>query len=59
MSKSEQVGFHKGSVSTLVKERQELVKMISIVDQLIQLHIKSLKELGVDITKRPQLEDKV
>lgn len=59
MSKQEQIGFHKGSVSTLVKERQELVKMISIVDQLIQLHIKALRDLGVDITKKPHLEDKV
>lgn len=59
MNKTEQVGFHKGSVSTLVKERQELVKMVSIVDQLIQMHIKALKDLGVDITKKPHLEDKV
>ncbi len=64
MNKDEQVGFHKGSVSTLVKERQELVKMVSIVDQLIQLHVKALKDLGIDLSQQQQpatgkLEDKV
>ncbi len=48
-SKDEQVGFHKGALSTLAKERQELIKLIQIVEQLMQLHIKSLKELGVDL----------
>ena len=48
-NKDEQVGFHKGALSTLAKERQELIKLIQIVEQLMQLHIKSLKELGVDL----------
>ena len=48
-SKDEQIGFHKGALSTLAKERQELIKLIQIVEQLMQLHIKSLKELGVDL----------
>lgn len=48
-SKMEQIGFHKGSLSTLAKERQELAKMLSIVEQLMQMHIKALKELGVDL----------
>jgi hypothetical protein len=59
MTKSEQVGFHKGSVSTLVKEREELVKMVTIVDQLIKMHVNALKGVGVDITKKAKLEDKV
>ncbi|MBI2672777.1 hypothetical protein HYX19_00805 [Candidatus Woesearchaeota archaeon] len=49
MSKEEQIGFHKGSLNTLAKEREELVKMISVVEQLMQLHIQSLKELGIDL----------
>ena len=49
MSQEEQVGFHKGSISVLAKERQELSKMISIVEQLMQMHIESLKKLGVDL----------
>ena len=49
MSKDEQIGFHKGSLSTLSKERQELAKMVSIVEQLMQMHVARLKELGVDL----------
>ncbi len=49
MSKEEQIGFHKGSLNTLAKEREELVKMIGVVEQLMQLHIQSLKELGIDL----------
>ncbi len=59
MNKDEQIGFHKGSVSTLVKEREEIIRMITIVDQLIKMHVKALKDLGVDLTKNPKLEDKV
>jgi len=50
-SKEEQVGFHKGALSTLAKERQELARILSIVEQLMQLHIKGLQDLGVDLTK--------
>ena len=49
MSKDEQIGFHKGSLSTLAKEREELLKIINICEQLIQMHVKALKELGVDL----------
>ncbi|HJX06053.1 MAG TPA: hypothetical protein VJ461_05030 [Candidatus Nanoarchaeia archaeon] len=48
-SKEEQTGFHKGSLSTLAKERQELARLLQIVEQLMQLHIAALKELGVDL----------
>jgi hypothetical protein len=48
-NKSEQIGFHKGSLTTLAKERQELAKMISVVEQLMQMHVKALKDLGVDL----------
>ena len=49
--KDEQIGFHKGALSTLAKERQELTKLVSIVEQLMQMHVKSLQELGVDLQK--------
>lgn len=49
VSKDEQVGFHKGALSTLAKEREEMQKILSIVEQLMQMHIKALKELGVDL----------
>ncbi|MDO8642053.1 MAG: hypothetical protein Q7R76_00480 [Candidatus Woesearchaeota archaeon] len=51
VSKDEQVGFHKGALSTLAKEREEFQKVISIVEQLMQMHVKALKELGVDLEK--------
>ncbi|RMF55650.1 hypothetical protein D6745_01490 [Candidatus Woesearchaeota archaeon] len=51
MSKEEQIGFHKGSLATLAKERQELSRILQIVEQLMQMHVKALQELGVDLTK--------
>lgn len=48
-SKDEAVGFHKGSLATLAKEREELMRILQIVEQLMQMHIKELKGLGVDL----------
>ena len=48
-SKDEKVGFHKGSLATLSKEREELLRILQIVEQLMQMHIKALKDLGVDL----------
>ena len=45
----EQVGFHKGALTTLAKEREEFVRILNIVEQLMQMHIKALKDLGVDM----------
>lgn len=45
----EQIGFHKGALATLAKEREEMLRIVSIVEQLMSAHIKALKELGVDI----------
>ncbi|MBT3464792.1 hypothetical protein HOD20_08270 [archaeon] len=50
-NKDEQIGFHKGALSTLAKERQELSKILGIVEQLMQMHVKALQELGVDLVK--------
>ena len=51
VSKEERIGFHKGSLATLAKEREELVRIVGIVEQLIQMHMAGLKELGVDLEK--------
>jgi biotin operon repressor len=48
-NKNEQIGFHKGALTTLAKERQELAKIIGIVEQLMQAHLQELKTLGVDL----------
>ena len=53
-SKEEQIGFHKGSLSTLVKERQEMLRILQIVEQLMQMHIKGLQDLGVDLAKEAE-----
>jgi len=54
VSKDEQVGFHKGALSTLMKEREEMAKILQIVEQLIQMHVKALKDLGVDLMGQAQ-----
>ena len=51
MGKDEEIGFHKGAISTLVKERQELGRLIGIVDALLKAHIDALKKLGIDVTQ--------
>jgi len=50
-SKGEQIGFHKGALSTLSKERSELARILQIVEQLMQMHVAALTELGVDLRK--------
>jgi biotin operon repressor len=49
MANEEIIGYHKGALATLSKERQELVKMIGIVDQFIKMHLEELKKLGIDL----------
>lgn len=53
-SRDEQVGFHKGALTTLAKEREEMLKILSIVEQLMQMHIKALKEMGIDLAAEAQ-----
>lgn len=49
MSKDEEIGYHKGSVNTLLNERNEMIKMVQVVESLMQAHLKRLEELGVKI----------
>ena len=48
-SKDEQIGFHKGALATLSKEREELLRILQIVEQLMQMHITELKSQGIDL----------
>lgn len=48
MSKQEQVAFHRGALQTLAGEQGELIKLINATQQLSQMHISALKQLGVD-----------
>lgn len=53
-SAEEQIGFHKGALTTLAKEREEMLRILQIVEQLMQMHIKGLKELGVDLQEQAE-----
>lgn len=62
----EQVGFHKGALTTLAKERQELGRLLAIVEQLMQMHVKALKDMGIDLeaeakkaSEKKKLEEKI
>jgi hypothetical protein len=52
LSKEEEIGFHKGALNTLIAERNELIKMISNVEAIVQAHLKRLEELGVKIERQ-------
>jgi argininosuccinate synthase len=54
MPKDVEIGFHQGSVTTLVNERNELVRMIANVEAIIQAHIKRLEELGVKVKNKKE-----
>jgi hypothetical protein len=54
MSKEEEIGFHKGSLNNLIGERNELIKLLQNVEALMQMHIKSLEELGVKLQKQEE-----
>ena len=58
VSKDEEIGFHKGALSTLAKERAELIKMAQVVEQIMQMHIKALQDLGVNLQQEAPSEKK-
>ncbi len=41
-STDEQIGFHKGALTTLAKEREEMMKILTIVEQLMQQNMISI-----------------
>ena len=49
VNKDELIGYHKGSLNTLVAERNELLRIVQVTESLMQAHLKSLQELGVKI----------
>ena len=59
VNKDEQIGFHKGALTTLAKEREELGRIVGIVEQLMQMHLKALKDLGVDLAKQAKKRQKL
>jgi|GEM_PF-693924 len=57
VSQEEEIGIHKGAINTLLAERNELIKMLSNVEVIIQAHIARLKELGVEIKMKQPKEE--
>ena len=58
MTNEEQIGFHKGSINTLLGERTELLKIVQITEGLIQAHSDKLQKLGVKIALGDEGKDK-
>lgn len=54
MSRDEQIGFHKGSINTLVAERNELVRLVQVTESFIEAHIKALDEFGVKLERKEE-----
>ncbi|MBW6451402.1 MAG: hypothetical protein K0B02_01615 [DPANN group archaeon] len=54
MEQNEKIGFHKGALDCLVKERNELSRLLNIVNSLVEMHIRGLRDEGVDINKEAQ-----
>jgi len=54
MPKEVEIGFHQGAITTLVNERNELLKMAGNVESIVQAHIKRLEELGVKVQTKKQ-----
>ena len=57
-SDKERAGFHKGCISTLTKEREEMQRILGIVESLLQMHIGELNSMGVDLEKEAGKEEK-
>ncbi|HPD81687.1 MAG TPA: hypothetical protein PK357_01160 [Candidatus Pacearchaeota archaeon] len=57
MPKEVEIGFHQGSINTLLNERIGLIKMISQIEQIIQAHVKRLEELGVKVRTNPEKKE--
>ena len=52
MSKEEQIGYHKGAINTLLAERNELIRIAKLTEELMKAHMKELEGLGVKIQKQ-------
>lgn len=57
MPKEVEIGFHQGSINTLLNERAGLINMISQIEKIIQAHIKRLEELGIKVRTNPEKKE--
>lgn len=49
-SREQEIAFLRGSLTTLVQERNELVRITQNVEAIMQMNFKRLEELGVKIS---------
>lgn len=49
MSEEMEIGFHQGSLNSLLNERNGLIRIVQQIEHVIQAHIKRLEELGVKV----------
>ena len=49
LSKDEQIGYHKGALSTLIAERNELLRIVQLTENLMHAHMQELEKLGVKL----------
>jgi hypothetical protein len=49
MPKEMEIGFHQGSLNTLINERNEMIRLVQQIESVMQAHIKRLEELGVKV----------
>jgi len=54
MSPGEKKAFHQGALTTLIGERNELIRVVQATEQLMQAHIEELKKLGVKFQEAPK-----
>ena len=59
ISKEEEIGYHKGALNTLINERNELFRMIQVVESIAQAHLQKLQELGVKMNLGGQDQNSV
>jgi hypothetical protein len=58
MSKEEQIGFHKGALNTLMAERNELLRIVKVTEDLMNAHVSELDKLGVKLVKAENNQNK-
>ncbi len=54
MSREEMIGYHKGAINTLINERNEMIKIAQITENLIKAHVEELKKLGVNLEQKKE-----
>ncbi|MEK6889081.1 MAG: hypothetical protein AABW80_03150 [Nanoarchaeota archaeon] len=57
-SKDEMIGYHKGSINTLLAERTELIRLVTVTESLLNAHVQELEKLGVKIQKEDDKKGK-